>query len=376
MRIGIDCRLAGPAHAGIGRYIENLIKRLPSVAPEIEWVWFFSDQKQADLVLGHPLPTEFKSVKLVFVPIRHYSVAEQLQLPGIFAREKLDLLHVPHFNAPKLYPGRLVVTIHDLLWHEYQGTQVTTLKPWQYWIKYLGYRQVASGAIRKAKAIIVPTKTIKKTLAHYYPRALSKTQVITEGATLSDAHNSQTKAALPFKFSTDRHYLLYVGSLYPHKNVQLVVQALSELPNHTLLIAGARNVFQDQLRTFIKQQGVESQVEFLGYVPDPILLKLYPHVHCLVQPSLSEGFGLTGVEAMAHQVPVVASNIPVFQEIYQDGAVFFDPKSVASLVKAIQQLATPKRAHFIKKALKVVGHYSWDTMVNETLKVYRNLLHS
>ena len=81
MRVGIDCRLSGPRHAGIGRYIENLISRLPTLAPEIEWHYFFHDQDQVGTWTPAP------NVSLHLVPIDHYSLAEQVTLSGIFAQQ-------------------------------------------------------------------------------------------------------------------------------------------------------------------------------------------------------------------------------------------------------------------------------------------------
>jgi glycosyltransferase involved in cell wall biosynthesis len=368
MRIGIDCRLAGAQHAGIGRYIQKLVEQLVTrkYKPEVVWVLFFHDQAQAQEVLGKKFDRMSKAEQLVYIPIRHYSVAEQSQLPQVFHRAKLDLLHVPHFNVPVLYRGKLVVTIHDLLWHEYRGAQVTTLKPWQYWFKYLGYKWVAAQAVKKANLILVPAKTIQKTLERYYHKSASKIVVTKEGV--------DPIAVAPAVPKSQARQLLYVGSLYPHKNVRLVIDSLKQLPGYTLLIVGARNVFQDQVKAYVKQHNLEKRVVFLGYVSDQELAKVYHQVEALVQPSLSEGFGLTGVEAMAHKVPVLASNIPIFQEIYGDAATFFNPKSSESFVKAVQKLATINKQTVIKRGLKQVEQYSWQRMADETFTAYQKVL--
>ncbi len=369
MRIGIDCRLAGAQHAGIGRYIQNLVVRLISRPGKDEWVLFFHDQDQAKAVLGKAFAqfvSEAGGGEVIYAPIRHYSLAEQRQLPGIFRRAKLDLLHVPHFNVPVSYRGKLVVTIHDLLWHEYRGTQVTTLKPWQYWFKYLGYKWVTGRAVAKAQKILVPAKTIQRTLERYYPKSSSKIVVTKEGV--------EAPAKVVINDQPKSKELLYIGSLYPHKNVRLVIEALKKVPDYTLVIAGARSVFQDQVKAYVKQQGVDNQVRFLGYVPDNEMQALYRQVTALVQPSLSEGFGLTGVEAMANGVPVLASNIPIFQEIYGEAALFFDPQSVESLVRAIDKLEHSNRSTFIKRGLKQVAQYSWDDMAEQTYAVYQQVL--
>lgn len=368
MRIGIDCRLSGPRHAGIGRYIENLISRLPKVAPDITWVYFVADKAQAVAVASLP------NVEVIHTPIRHYSLAEQRDMPGFYYNAKLDLLHVPHFNIALQYTQPFVITIHDLLWHEYRGTQVTTLTPWKYWFKYLAYRVVATQAVKRAKAILVPAQTIKTTLAKYYPSTSNKIVITPEGVAgdfVTTKKASKQTLADRYHLPSTKTWLIYVGSLYPHKNVSQVLKALKDLPEHHLLLVGARNIFQDESRALAKELGVTSQVSFLGYVPDDDLAVLLQECAFLLQPSLSEGFGLTGVEAMAAGVPVLASDIPIFKEIYGEAAIYFDPHSASSLVKAITTLTSTTRQDLVKKGRAQAGRYSWDTMAEQTLTTYR-----
>ncbi len=366
--IGIDARLAGQQHAGIGRYVENLITRLPALAPDINFVYFFYNKEQSNHLAIKPS----SHVKFKYTPIRHYTLAEQLKLPSIFASEELDLLHVPHFNIPIFYKGKTVTTIHDLLWHEQKGTTVTTLPQWQYWIKYLAYKYVSKQAVSKSSKIIVPAKTIKKTILKYYPDVKNKIVVTYEGIDTSLIKSEQGSSG--YQSLRRSSQLLYVGSLYPHKNIDLVLQALTKLPNYTLNIVGSRNVFQDKVRAEVKQLMIENQVNFLGYVADKELTQLYQNSFALVQPSLSEGFGLTGVEAMATGTPVLASDIPIFREIYKDAATYFDPYSVDSFIQSVKKLEKADRQKVIQLGKEIASAYNWDTMVEQTVEVYRKIL--
>ena len=344
MRIGIDARLSGSKHAGIGRYTENLITELLKNTSRDTYVCFFNDQEQAQSVLKSQL--ENKNVSVVLTPVRHYTVAEQLQLPKLFSAHNLDLLHVPHFNIPILYTGKLIVTIHDLLWHEYKGGSVTTLSPIKYLFKYFFYRLVTRLAVTKAQKILVPAQTIKDTVIRFYPKTADKIVITKEGAHIA---NPKQLTDVPKRRKT----LLYVGSLYPHKNVKLILQALPSLPNYKLLIVGSRNIFQERIQAYSKYKNIEERVEFLGYVPDSELAELYQSVSALVQPSFSEGFGLTGVEAMSFGASILASDIPIFKEIYQDVAYYFSPHSVASFIQAVhafEQSADDKNKEGIKLA--------------------------
>jgi glycosyltransferase involved in cell wall biosynthesis len=365
-RIGIDCRLAGSRHAGIGRYIKNLIQELVLCKTETTtWVVFFSDLEQQQEVLPSP-PANWE---VVFAPIRHYSLQEQLKMPAIFAAAKLDLLHVPHFNVPLAYRGKLIVTIHDLLWHEQRGTTVTTLSPVMYWLKYAFYHLIVRHAVTVATTVIVPAKTIRDTVAHYYPHMQNKIFVTYEGIDRSFTnHITQSR-----KTNHDEYALIYTGSLYPHKNIKVVLQLLQQQPNITLTIIGSRSVFRDQIEQQCLEMAIADQVTFAGYVPDEKLATLYQQADALVQPSLSEGFGLTGLEALATGLPAIVSDIPIFREIYQDSAIYFIPSDPVSVYEALQQ-AVEQRTDLIHRAAGLLKRYSWQTMTEQVLHIYSQAL--
>lgn len=362
MRIGIDCRLAGPDHAGIGRYTAQLVRVLLSQPSSFEWVLFCSNQAQVDYLLDE---NTNQKVRVVFCPIKHYSMAEQVSLPWIFYREQLDLLHVPHFNVPFFYHRPFVMTIHDLLWHHHRGQTVTTLHPWLYWFKYIGYRLVTSLSIRRAKHIFVPSKEIYDTLAHYYPSAKNKAEITYEGVSLSPP--VKLRQPLP------NNFLLFVGSLYPHKNIAVVFKTLQQLPKLSLVLVGSRSVFSQQIKQLVTSLDLERQVVFFGRATDGELHTLYQKAQALVQPSLSEGFGLTGLEAMAAGTPVIASDIPIFHEIYQDAALYCQPHDPQSFVRAIKQLVSQRKA-LIVKGQHQSQKYSWEKMTQQTLNAYQQLL--
>ncbi len=372
-RIGIDARLAGQAHAGIGRYSENLIRELLPLADqaknlETTFVIFFFDRRQAKQVLGNSL--NHPRIELVFTGIKHYGLREQLLLPMIYRRAHLNLLYVPHWNVPLAYSGKLIITIHDLLWHEQKGLQATTLKAWQYPIKYLAYRLISSRAIKRAQAIFVPSRTIYKTIVHYYPSSKNKVLISKEG--IAPAYQKALHAP---KLKQKIHkQLIYTGSLYPHKNLKLIIKSLKKLPKYKLLIASSRNLFQDQIKALISNYKVKKQVIFLGYVKDEKLIELYQKSLALVQPSFSEGFGLTGVEAMASQTAVLASDIPIFRETYGKAAFFFDPHSPEDFLRAVKNLELSERKQVLRRGSELAASYSFAWMARDIWQEFQKHL--
>ncbi len=365
MRIGIDARLAGSAHAGIGRYIEELLWHLVAIPTDHHWVVFLEKKDQL------PWLKDFPKVKQVIAPVRHYTLREQVCMPFFFNREKLDLLHVPHFNVPILYWKKYIVTIHDLLWHERKDARATTLSPFMYRLKYWAYKHVAEFAIRRAAHICVPTEHVRKIVAKYRADRGVRISVTYEGIASAYQHytvNKKPKSIAPFSFP----YLIYVGSLYPHKNVELVLKVLKNMPELHLVIVSGRSVFYEQMQKKVKERALQDRVHFMGYLSDEKTAEAVAYAQALIQPSFSEGFGLSGVEAMAVGTPVLASDIPVFHEVYQDAAGFFDPHHEESFKEAIQMLlAKPQlRISRITRGKVVARQYDWKKTAQETLNVY------
>lgn len=353
-KLVIDARLTGLKNAGIGRYIENLIGALMKLK---EW------RTTLNVVEIRP-------------PIRHYTFAEQALMPSALSKEHPDLVHFPHFNVPLLYNKPFVVTIHDLLWHERVGLSVTTLPWWKYAVKYGAYRLVLRHAINQSRAIIVPSEWVKKQLVLRFPYAEGKTKVIYEGVVQSfkslDSLNTKSNKLLKKLHIEQGEYLVYVGSLYPHKNVNIVLDILPQLPELKFVVVCARSVFWEKFKEEITKRELEHQVILAGFVPDDELKELYEHALAFVFPSLSEGFGLPGLEAMASGCPVISSSAGSLPEIYGDAAVYFDPKLKESLTEKVKNVID-NREH--RKMLIALGEkratlFSWKTCAKETLKVY------
>src|SRR3989344_782496 len=120
MRIGIDFRMAGTKHGGIGRYVLGLVNNLLAIDKENEYYLFYNDDDQLESLRIKDKGLKIKPVK---TGIRHYSLKEQLWFPRILNRYNLDVVHFPNFNAPIFYRRPFVVTIHDLIHHRLGGVK-------------------------------------------------------------------------------------------------------------------------------------------------------------------------------------------------------------------------------------------------------------
>lgn len=374
MKIGIDARFWGLEHAGIGRYVVELVKHLSQIDKKNQYLLFLRKKYFNQI----NLPLNFSKIA---AEVNHYSLEEQWLLAEIFSRENLDLLHVPHFNVPWLYKHPFVVTIHDLLWHEVKGRSVTTQNSLAYLYKYLGYRLVVRRALNKSKAILVPSQTIKNKLIKNH-KLNSNNIFVTYEAPSKNFFKPKQNNQLLLRYKIKKPFILYVGSAYPHKNIIKVVMAVKLLSEKniklTFVISSSRNVFLDRLQADIIKLKAQKLVKIIGFVTEENLPTLMQHSVAQVQPSLSEGFGLTGLEAMAAGTALVASNSEIFQEIYKDAALFIDPHSPDDIAEKIKSInANQKlRKTLIQKGKDRVKAFNWKTLAQQTLSVYEKVVKS
>lgn len=150
-------------------------------------------------------------------------------------------------------------------------------------------------------------------------------------------YNRVLSADKPFK------YALMVSTIEPRKNHTRLLAAWEVIkadidPDLKLVVVGTLGWETKAIAQGFKEWIDRGEVFMLHAVPAPDLRVLYKHAAVTVCPSLGEGFDFSGVESMASGGVVVASDIPVHDEVYQDAALYFDPYSTASLVKAVKQV--------------------------------------
>jgi len=161
-------------------------------------------------------------------------------------------------------------------------------------------------------------------------------------------------------------YFLYLGLRISHKNVEGVIRAflllLDDFPILKLVIAGSRYSTPDMVDRW---KGDPRLMGRLIEIPDPSdndIARLFSAAKAFVFPSFAEGFGLPPLEAMAADVPVVCSDIPVFREVYGDAVQYVDPNRAESIAAALRtllinpSLSSDLRAAGKKQASKYRGN--------------------
>jgi glycosyltransferase involved in cell wall biosynthesis len=380
----------GLEHAGIGRYLIHLteeLKKLRTEGPKnIRTEFFFIILLRKKYFDSLKFPDNWQKVLADF---RHYSFREQIKLSKILLEQKPDLVHFPHFNIPLFWKGKFVVTIHDMTMHK-QGIDATNLPLPFYLLKRIPYKILFRKAVKNAVKIITPTESVKREILDYFKRNEDKVASIYEGVDdkfKKEVGVGENEVLKKYNLQSQR-YFIYAGNTYPHKNIPRAIEATVRLnkkcDKYTALcsivsfaVVSSRNIFTERIEKFVKKEKAEKQVRFLGFVPDEELIVLLKSSLAFVYPSLSEGFGLQGLEAMAAGTLLLASDIPVFKEVYKDNAIYFNShnsSSIAKVMKDALEMKRTERARRIKKAQEFSKRYSWTKMVKETLEVYKGVL--
>jgi glycosyltransferase involved in cell wall biosynthesis len=371
MIIGIDCRLYSPNYTGIGRYVFEMVKHLIELDQENHYVLFFNEREFGEF----QIPNDRWQKRLVNIP--HYSLAEQWKFYRILQKEKLDLMHFPHFNAPILYKRPFVVTIHDLTLHYYPSKEYQPKWSLKKGIQVLFYRFLMGQVVKNAKHIISVSDNTKKDLLKEYSVPTEKVTTIHEGV---PEHFQKAPVegiqAVRQKFNIGKPYLLYTGVWRSHKNLLNLLKAfriiLDQGHELQLVFTGKKDHVYPEIPQLIHDLHLEDRVVLTGFVSEEELVALMSGAEVYVFPSLYEGFGLPPLEAMQLGVPVACSNTSSLPEVCQDAAMYFDPKNVQEMADAIQKiLKNPElRQELIDSGQKNLRRFSWKDMTSHIIDIY------
>lgn len=181
----------------------------------------------------------------------------------------------------------------------------------------------------------------------------------------------------------NKSYLLYVGTLEPRKNLESLIQAFKQLPdqlrkNYPLVLVGIKGWKTGRLEKLTKKLINQEQLYFLGYVPESELPFLYSGAYGFIYLSVYEGFGLPLLEAMASGIPTLASDQSSMPEVVGDAAIITNPFDIDLITDKLNQLITDVT---LRDTLKKLGplqavKFSWDSCVENTIKVYQQTLKS
>jgi glycosyltransferase involved in cell wall biosynthesis len=356
------------ANGGVGVYIYQLIKHLPSINPGHRYVLIRCGNGRLDVY-------ENERCEPVFLPLRAATVmgaAIDLPYRRLVDRLRLDLLHYPNQFGGAWLPrsAKRVVTLHDLTPLLFRSCHP--------WMRVTGYRLLLRRALRVADAVIVDATSTATDLIHRRLADAAKITVVPLGVS-ERFHPHAGNAEIAARYSLPPRFLLTVGVLEPRKNHARLAEALARLHHGGtrigLVIAGRegwgwRDPLQDPSLRHLRPW-----VRVLRNVPENDLPGLYCQAEAFVYPSLYEGFGLPILEAMACGTPVLTSNVSSMPEVAGDAALLADPRDPADLAAKLHAVLADGavRRRLIAAGRARAAEHTWRRTAEKTVAVYERV---
>lgn len=379
MHIAVDATPLGEQlRAGVATYTLNLLKSLAKLDLKNKYTIYGVRLAPEELAIKSD---NFKIKKMPDI-FRFWSVWYSLWYSWAFWYytgfpvqlfvDKPDIFLSTHPALPLYCPCPKIAVVHDLSFLRDKSFFKSRSQ--------VILRKQLLHVVRRAKVIIAVSESTKKDLINFVKASPEKVAVIYEGYD-TDAYKPQFDTdevkALGQRYGIGGHYVLYVGTLEPRKNISRLIEAFASLKKqggmqHKLVIAGKKGWFYNDIFQTVTRRGVDNEVVFTGYVPDRDLPLLISGADLFVYPSLYEGFGLPPLEAMACGIPVITSDSSSLPEVVGNAGILVDPHSVDEIAKAMYQVLSNAelREQMQHRGLDRARMFSWEKTAEETLKVF------
>lgn len=313
---------------------------------------FFRDEPDPDLMPPSP------HVNLRVIPFAR--AWTHLRFAAALWSMRPDVTFVPAHTLPFFFPGRAVVTVHDLGYRYFPQAHPRTQRLYLDWTT----RYSATRATR----ILADSEATAVDLRRFYGTSAQKLAVVYPGVDVPEVHDV---AAIRERYKLPERYFIFLGTLQPRKNISRLVQAYARWRRNSnedivLALAGGRGWLYDPAWA----QGQEGVIE-TGYIDEADKGTLYAGAVALTFPSLYEGFGFPVLEAMHAGTPVIASNTSSLPELVGDAGLLVDPLDLDAIVGAMNQISTDMnlRQRLIAAGQVQVRRFNWEDAARHTLEV-------
>lgn len=365
MRIAFNASIVDPVLSGLGVYSVSLLREMAKLHDDL--VVYTSCPEAC-----RPNSWSVRRISPRVQPSRgrrgHLRRIAWIQtvLPLRLLADKASLLLSP---VPE---GMLVPTIPQVIVvHDLTALRFREGFPRQYHY----FRYFVPAVLRRSRVIISDSESTKRDIVAFCGIECSRVYVVPCGY-----DRSQYRVGVDAERAKKTHrlesYLLYVGNLLPHKNLQRLLSAFAlvapKFP-HQLVIAGKKDRRYPFLAAHARALGIEGRVSFLDYVPAEDLPALYAGADLFVLPSLTEGFGLPIIEAMACGTPVIASRVGSVPEVAGDAAVLVDPYDVHAMAAAMEAVLGDSglRRVMSRSGVKQAERFDWEQTAKMVLEILR-----
>ncbi len=389
MRIGVDA-CCWSNKRGFGRFTRELLEAIIARDDKNEYLFFIDRETAASGVFPERVRLIVASTSVS--PIEAASASGRRSLKDIWAMSRAVMKHeIDLFFFPAVYSyfpifnrTKIIVTIHDVIAEHHPELTFPNNKLKMFW------KLKQNLALRQSDLIATVSEHSKGQIVEYFNLPESRVRVISEAArpvfAVRPRGAEMFNVLHRYHLSPNQRFLLYVGGISPHKNLNTLIIAYQSLI-HDERFADVKLVLVGDYQTdafYSAYPALKSQVErldltekvsFTGFVEDDDLAYLYSAASVFVLPSLEEGFGLPVIEAMACGTAVVASERGSLPEILGNAGRFFNPLDSQDIENLLRQVLDDDaiRTEMISLGLERAQHFMWDKAAKDALSIFDEL---
>ena len=338
-------------NAGIHFYTKNLIEALLEIDKKNRYSFIHSREHSFFQNKEHYILPKLSG-------LGSETIRRSLRIPRLIRKINPDVViepcHIGPFNIPRRI--KRVVTIHDITpiifphFHTTRG--------------HLVHKLLLKRSLSNADLILTPSETTKKDILSRYK--VKRDPEVTPLGIEAPKSNKATPLDSP--------YILYLGTLEPRKNLQILVKAFKnlQLPHHKLVLAGPIGWKSEELLAEIANNPKIIQTNYL--TPEQKAAHLQ-NADIFIYPSIYEGFGLPPMEALSYGTPIITSTGGSLGELFSEHALTFNPEDQSTLEKHITTLLTSPslRTKLSKKGQEYSKEFRWINTAARTLKAIQSL---
>lgn len=345
LHIGIDGRELVGRPTGVGRYLWHVLREWSTAAPTPHRLTVFLPE---DVPAGER--QAFPGVHWVIDAGRPRggTLWEQLRLPRLLARAAVDVLFAVGYTAPLRSVCPVVVVTHDVSFMAHPE--------WFRWRERWRRRWLTAATARAASVVLTVSEFSAAEITRCTGVARARMRLAPPGAPPVTAGSGGPPRG---------RVVLYVGSIFNRRRVPTLIEAFAAVARHVpdarlVLVGDNRTEPPVDLRAAAAALGIGARVDWLEYVEDDQLGRLYDSARVFAFLSEYEGFAMTPLEAIAHGAPAVMLDTPVAREIYGEGATLV-PDDVPRIAAALTSLLTNDEAHAaaLRAGRARLSRYSW-----------------
>ncbi len=366
MKIGIMLRSLSDV-GGPGEYTRSLLKALLQLDRINEYYLFLPDAALAERF------REFPNAHPVVLTSRSKLLFDQVAIPRAARRYGCDVIINLKHSVPLFTRAATIFVMHGADWLAF---------PQNYYFFDRMYHKVSLPLFCwKADRIISVSHDATRIAVQRLNLPPSQLATVYHGFR-TDFHRVEDPERLArarARYKLPEKFILYVGRIYPMKNVRGLVEAFAKLRDrvpHSLVISGIKHYKTEPDFAAIDQYSLHDRVIPTGFVEEEDLPALYSMADAFVLPSLYEGFGIPLLEAMACGCPIVTSTQGSCPEVVDGAGVLVNPRDSSDIAEGIYKVLTDRKlaSELVSKGYQRVSQFSWGKCARETLDVINSVV--